>query len=54
MVNNKGADQPAQLLRAFVILYLESIIVNFDMSAISTVYLVFVAEQTDFSFFGWK
>ena len=46
--NNKGADQtahPLNLISAFVIRYLESIITKLTMCKISRFYLVYVAEQ---------
>ena len=47
--NNKGADQPwhpRSLIRAFVILFLKSIICKLAVSEISTFLLVSVAEET--------
>ena len=47
-VNIKGANQPAHLLsliKAFVICYLESIVVKLAPGKISTFQLVFVSEQ---------
>ena len=50
---NKGADQPAHprsLISAFVVRYLDSIILLVSISEISSLYLASVAEQAGLSF----